>query len=99
MAGLLLGFLIAGLIGGSFIYRCYEKRESTEKKLRQNVANLEHNVEMLRKESEIRIETMNKELIKTKEQNKKAFADNDLLQRDCMSLQKQLDDCRNRLEE
>lgn len=98
MAGLLLGFLIAGIIGGSFIYRCYEKREVTEKKLRQNVANLEHNLEMLRKETDILIDSLNKELIKTKEQNKKAFGDVDIMQRDCMSLQKQLDDCRNRLE-
>lgn len=98
MAGVLLGFLVAGIIGGFFVFECYDKREVTERKLRQNVSNLEHNLDVIRKESDTLIENLNKELIKTKEQNKKAFNDIDILQRDCMSLQKQLEDCRSRLE-
>ncbi|MCP5046302.1 MAG: hypothetical protein GY940_03965 [bacterium] len=99
MASLLLGFMIAGLIGGSVVYSCYNKREMTEKRLRQNIGNLEHNVNMIRKESELRLEQLNKELVKTKEQNKKAFADMDVLMRDVTSLKKQLFDCQSRLEE
>jgi septal ring factor EnvC (AmiA/AmiB activator) len=99
MASFLLGFMIAGILGGTFIYSCYSKREITEKRLRQNIGNLEHNLEMIKKESELRTEQMNKELIKTKEQNKKAFADLDVLMRDVASLKKQLSDCQQRLEE
>ncbi len=99
MAGFLLGFLISGLIGGSLVYNCYSKREITEKRLRQNLANLEHNLEMVRKESTLRLEQMSKEMVKTKEQNKKAYADIDVLHRDLASLKNQLDDCRKRLEE
>jgi hypothetical protein len=99
MAGFLLGFLIAGLIGGSLVYNCYNKREITERRLKQNVTNLEHNLAMIRKESELRIEGLNKELIKTKEQSRKAYADIDLLHRDLTSLKKQLQDCQSRLEE
>ncbi len=99
MAGFLLGFLIAGLIGGSLIYNCYNKREITERRLKQNVTNLEHNLEMTRKESELRVEGLNKELIKSKEQSRKAYADIDLSHRDLNSLKKQLQDCQSRLEE
>lgn len=99
MAGFLLGLLISGLAGGIVVYNCYSKREITEKKLRQNVANLEHNLNMIRKESEIRAEQLNKALLKTKEQNKKAFSDIDILHKDFSSLTKQLNDCRERLED
>jgi uncharacterized protein YneF (UPF0154 family) len=99
MAGFLLGFLIAGLIGGTFVYNCYNKREITERRLKQNCTNLEHNLQMIRKESELRVEGLNKELIKNKEHCRKAFADIDILHRDLASLRKQLDDCQSRLEE
>jgi len=99
MAGFLLGFLISGLVGGTLIYNCYNKRELTEKKLRQNIANLEHNLQMLKKETEVRVDVLNRELIKTKEQNKKAFSDIDVLHKDLTNLNKQLTDCRQRLEE
>ena len=99
MAGFLLGFLIAGLAGGSVVYNCYAKREITEKRLKQNVANLEHNLEMIRRESELRVEQLNKELIKAKEQNKKSYMDIDVLHKDLRSVKQQLEDCRQRLEE
>jgi septal ring factor EnvC (AmiA/AmiB activator) len=99
MAGFMLGFLISALVGGILIYNCYAKREITEKRLKQNVANLEHNLEMIRRESGLRVEQLNKELIKTKEHNKKAFMDIDVLHKDLRSVAKQLEDCRSRLEE
>ncbi len=99
MAGFLLGLLISGLVGGIVVYNCYSKREITEKKLRQNISNLEHNLNMIRKESEIRVDQLNKTLLKTKEQNKKAFSDIDILHKDLNSLTRQLSDCRQRLED
>jgi hypothetical protein len=71
MAAFLMGFLIAGLIGGTLLYKCYDKREIAEKKLRQKIANLEHNLEMIRRNSELQIERLKREPHRPRSKTKK----------------------------
>jgi peptidoglycan hydrolase CwlO-like protein len=93
-----LGFLIAGIIGGTIAYNCYTKRESTERTLRTNIHNLEYNLTMIKKESEVKVEQLNNELKKAKEENKRAISDIDMLSKDISSLKKQLAECHRRLQ-
>ncbi len=95
----LLGFLIAALIGGTVAYNCYSKREIIERKLRQNIRNLEHNLAILKKESQLRVEQLDAEVQKYKEQNRKAYQDIDMQSKDINSLKRQLLDCHKKLQE
>ena len=99
MSAFLLGILIAGLVGGTIAYNCYTKREAVERSLRVNIQNLEHNITVVRKESELKLSQKENELNRAKEQNKKAMADIDMLTKDNDSLRHQLAECKKRLEE
>ncbi len=99
MAAFLLGFLLASLIGVTFIYNCYNKREMTEKKLRQNLGNLEHNLAMIQKESELKIDQLESEGRRLRDENKKLSSKVEILQKDFMSVKDQLDECKQRLAE
>lgn len=99
MGSFLLGFVIALLGGISLWYHCWSKREITEKRLRQNIGNLEHNLELLKRESGIKIDQLTRELKKTKEENRRAMNDIDTLQRDLTSMIRELEDCRKKLQE
>jgi hypothetical protein len=99
MGPFLLGFLISGLIGITLVYNCYSKREITEKKLRQNINNLEHNMEMQRQEFELRIEQAHIDLKKCKEENKKSLTTIDIMQKKMNILTEQFEECKQRLEE
>ncbi len=96
---ILLGAMIAGVICSVFIYNCYNKREVVEKRLRQNIDNLEHNLTVMRKESENRSEQLESELRKLREDYKKALNKTDILQKDLSNARDQLDECRRRLSE
>ena len=99
MGPFLLGFLFSGLIGITLVYNCYSKRELTEKKLRQNIGNLEHNMEMLRKENELRVEQLTVDLKKSRDQHQKSISTIDIKQREINNLKEQLEECKQRLEE
>jgi septal ring factor EnvC (AmiA/AmiB activator) len=99
MGPFLLGFLLAGLVGVTLVYGCYNKREITERKLRQNIQNLEHNVKMITKESEIAIEQLEVELKKTKDENRKCSAKLEVVTNDFHSVREQLEACKRQLAE
>ncbi len=99
MQAFLLGILIAGLVGGTIAYNCYTKREAVERSLRVNIKNLEHNMAVIKKESEIKANQLDTEIARQKNQNKKAMADIDMLNRDNASLRDQLADCKKKIEE
>lgn len=99
MSAFLLGILIAGLIGGTIAYNCFTKREAVERSLRVNIQNLEHNISVVRKESELKVSQKDNELNRARDQNKKAMADIDMLTKDNDSLRSQLAECKKRLEE
>ncbi len=99
MGSFLLGFVIALLGGVSLWYHCWSKREITEKRLRQNIHNLEHNLDMLKKESSIKIDQLTRELKKSKEEYRRAMNDIDTLQKDLTSMIRELEDCRRKLQE
>jgi len=99
MGPFLLGFLVAALIGVTLVYNCYSKREITEKRLRQNIGNLEHNLDVIKKESGVKIDQLTRELKKTKEDHRRALTDIDTLQKDLTSMIRELEDCRHRLGE
>lgn len=99
MQAFLLGVLLAGLVGGTIAYNCYTKREAVERSLRTNITNLEHNIAVVKQEAEVKVNQMDTELARQKNQNKKAMADIDMLNRDNTSLRDQLADCKRKLEE
>ncbi|MCP4217399.1 MAG: hypothetical protein GY765_22340 [bacterium] len=99
MAAFFLGVLLGGLVFGTIAYNCYGKREIVERSLRGNIETLEYNIAVLRKESELKIETLEGNVIKAKEDNKKAVKDIDMLNKDITSLKKQLEQCKKELEE
>lgn len=99
MQAFLLGILIAGLVGGTIAYNCYTKREAVERSLRTNIKNLEHNIVVVKKEAEVKVNQMDTELARAKNQNKKAVADIDMLTKDNDSLRNQLADCKRKMEE
>jgi hypothetical protein len=99
MAEFLLGVLISAVIGATLVYNCYNKRESTEKTLRQNVGNLEHNLAIMKKESEMLSDQLETELKRVKEENRKSLAKIELMGKDMVSLRGQLDECKQRLSE
>jgi hypothetical protein len=99
MSAFLLGILIAGLIGGTIAYNCYTKREAIERSLRVNIQNLEHNISIVKKESELKLSQKEIELNRATDQNKKAMADIDMLTKDNDSLRNQLTECKRRLDE
>lgn len=99
MSLLLLGLLISGLIFGSIAYNCYMKREAVERSLRKNIETLEHNIAVIKKESAIALDKLDTELKKTRESNKKAYNDIDMLSKDVNSLKGQLEDCEKKLRE
>lgn len=99
MQAFLLGVLLAGLVGGTIAYNCYTKREAVERSLRTNITNLEHNIAVVKQEAEVKVNQMDTELARQKNQNKKAMADIDMLNRDNASLREQLADCKTKLEE
>jgi len=43
-----IGFIVAGLVGGAFAYRCFEGREVAEARLKQTVDRLRLEVEEVR---------------------------------------------------
>jgi septin family protein len=95
----LLGVLIAGLVAVTLVYNCYHKRELTERKLKQDISNLEHNLAVVRRESELRIEQLETELKRAGRENKKFIASIDVMQGEISSLREQLEECQQRLEE
>lgn len=99
MSAFLLGLLIAGIIGGTIAYQCYSKRELVERTLRTNIKNIEYNMQMLKKETSLKIEQLSVELKKTKESNRKAFDDLERLGTEKNYLTKQLAECQRRLAE
>lgn len=99
MGSFLLGFVIATLIGVTLVYHCWSKREITEKRLRQNINTLEHNLEVIKRESEVKIDQLTRELKKTKEENRRAMSDIETFQRDLTSMIRELEDCRHKLGE
>lgn len=99
MGPFLLGFMIAALVGITLVYNCYSKREMTEKELRQNTSSLEHNLGVLRKEFEIRIEQREADLKRAKEENKKSISTIELLQQKLTGTKEELEECKQRLEE
>lgn len=99
MSLFLLGILISGLLFGTIAYNCYTKREAVERGLRTNIANLEHNISVVKKEMKIVKNQLEDEVKKVKEQNKKAFMDIDMLTKDNDSLRRQLAECEKKLKE
>lgn len=99
MAGFFLGVLLAGLVGGTVAYNCFSKREIVERSLRTNIKNLEHNLAIVKKESQVKVEQLNIEIKKAKDNNNKAISDIDRLNKDINSLHAQLADCKKKLEE
>ncbi len=99
MGPFLLGVLISGLIAITLVYNCYSKRELIERKLKQDINNLEHNLAVVRKESELRIEQLEAELKRARRENKKFIASIDVMQGEISSLKEQLQECQQRLEE
>jgi len=99
MGPFLLGFLIAAIIGLTLVYNCYSKREIVEKKMKQNIANLEHNLRILQKENELRIEQLTVELKKAKDENRKSMTTIEVLQRDLDKERKELAECKEQLED
>lgn len=99
MGAFLLGFLLAGLVGVTLVYGCYNKREITERKLRQNLQNLEHNLAMIKKESELTIDQLEGELKKTKDENRKFSAKLEVVTNDFHSVREQLEACKRQLSE
>jgi len=97
IAGFLLGILISGVIGAALVYNCYNKRESTELRLRQNVGNLEHNMAMLKKESEMKEEQLEVEIKKLKDENRKYVAKIEIMAKDLVTVRGQLDECKQQL--
>ncbi|MGE5343088.1 MAG: hypothetical protein ACM3SY_16560 [Candidatus Omnitrophota bacterium] len=97
MAEFLLGILIAGVFGAGLVYNCYNKRESTEKKLRQNVGNLEHNMAILKKESEMKIDQLETEIKRLRDENRKHLSKIEIMAKDLGSLREQLEECKQRL--
>ncbi|MCP5103074.1 MAG: hypothetical protein GY950_06840 [bacterium] len=98
MAGFFLGVLLAGLVGGTVAYNCYTKREAVERSLRTNIKNLEHNLSIVKKETAVKVEQLNNEIKKAKDNNNKAINDIDMLNKDINSLHTQLADCKKKLE-
>jgi hypothetical protein len=99
MGPFLLGFMIAALVGITLVYNCYSKREMTEKKLRQNINNLEHNLSVLRKEYDIRIEQLEADLRRSKEENKKSISTIEVLQQNLTGVKADLEECKLQLED
>ncbi len=97
MAAFFLGILISGVIAGSIAYNCFTKREVIERSLRTNIENLEYNVTVLKKESELKIDLLNADVKKAKEESKKHISHIDTLDRDIKSLRKQLEECKKAL--
>ena len=99
MGPFLLGFLIAAIVGLSLVYNCYNKREQTERKLKQNISNLEHNLRVLQKENELRIEQLTVDLKKAKDENRKSMSTIEIMQRELDTLKTQLEECQEQLED
>ena len=99
MGPFLLGVLISGLIAITLVYNCFHKRELIERKLKQDINNLEHNLAVVRKESELRIQQLDAELKRTRSENKKFIASIDVMQGEISGLKEQLEEGRQRLEE
>lgn len=99
MGAFLLGFLIAGLIGITLVYGCYNKREITEKRLRQNIANLDHNLAMITKESELKIDQLETDLKRCRDENRKSIQKIEILHKDLTTVRDQLDECKQKLSE
>ena len=99
MGPFLLGFLIAAVIAITLVYNCYSKREITEKKLRQNISNMEHNLNMLQKENQLRVEQLSIDLKKARDENKKSLTTIEILQRKLDVVNKDLAECKEQLED
>lgn len=99
MGAFLLGFLGAGLIGVTLVYGCYNKREITEKRLRQNIANLDHNLAMIKKESELKIDQLEGDLKRCRDENRKSLSKIEIMSQDLATVRDQLEDCKQKLAE
>ncbi len=89
----IMGFLIAAIIGMLFTFNCYSKRELTERKMRQNF----HNLEVLRKEDELKIEQLKVELKRAREENRKFIGNIDFLHQELEQTRSELEECKQRV--
>lgn len=99
MTTFFLGVLLAGLVGGTFAYNCYGKREIVERSLKSSIANLEYNLDVIKQESELKVTQLTNDLKRSKEDHRKSINDIDLLNKDINSLKRQLAECKKALAE
>jgi hypothetical protein len=99
MTQFFLGLVISGIVGVIVAYNCYNRREIVEKRLKQNVVNLEHNLVVAKKENQLKVDQLEMELKHLKEEYKRSLGRSDILSKELETVKEQLEECRKKLAE